>query len=161
MIGQITEKTEEFLQACKKAGYERITIFVHDKRVPDSVRIRKGSTGWGPDEDGMRLNKHTHLMQFYPNPKITGSCHGAYWGLGTRDDPFRVVCGAPEQRGAHATLRHTNGQPKMGWPKMWEIVHRLGLHKGGAGSGDGHDIYCPSALTAGYYDLAELAGGGQ
>ncbi len=157
MIGQITEKTEEFLQACKEAGYERVTIFIHDKRVPDSVVIRKGSTGWDADEDGMRLNPDTSLMQFYPNPDITGSCHGFYWGLGTRENPFRVVCGAPEQRGPYPTLQDSNGQPKTGCPKMWEIVHRLGLHYRGAGSGDGHDVETPSLLTAGYYDLSELA----
>ena len=130
MIGTSTEKTEEFLQACKEAGYERVTIFVADKRVPDSVRIKKGSCTNGP---------------------------GWYWGTGAPTGPFRVVCGAPEQRGVHATLKNVDGQPKMGWPKMWEIVHRLDLHNRGAGSGDGHDVLCPALLTAGYYDLSELA----
>ena len=123
MIGTITEKTEEFLQACKEAGYERVTIFVTDKRVPDSVRIKKGSC-------------------------VPGA--GFYWGWGTKEDPYRVVCGAPKQRGPHHSL------PGNNWPKMWEIVHRLDLHNRGAGSGDGHDVLCTDILTAGYYDLAEL-----
>ena len=45
----VNERTMEFLLACKGAGYERVTVCVTDKRVPDSVRIKKGSTGdyWG------------------------------------------------------------------------------------------------------------------
>ena len=45
----MNEKTKEFLLACKEAGYERVTIFMEDKRVPCSVQIRKGSMGayWG------------------------------------------------------------------------------------------------------------------
>lgn len=43
------EETIKFLSACKKAGYERITIGVADKRVPISVKIKKESRGgyWG------------------------------------------------------------------------------------------------------------------
>ncbi len=120
MNDQITEKTQEFLEACKEAGYERVTIFVHDKRVPESVRIKKES-----------------------------AC-GSYWGNGKRGDPFRVVCAAPPQRGAHHHL------PGVGWPKMWDIVKRTGLHPTGAGNGDAHNVLCPETLTAGYYDLAEV-----
>lgn len=151
MIGTITEKTEEFLQACKEAGYERVTIFVHDKRVPDSCMIRKSSTGWGADEDGMRENSETGEMEFAPNHKVV-NCHGTYWGWGRKDRPFKVVCGDPPQRGPHPTLK-TNGL----WPKMWGIVKELGLNYAGAGHGEGHDVLCPDVLTAGYYDLAELA----
>ena len=123
MIRTITEKTEEVLQACKEAGYERVTIFVADWRVPDSVRIKSGSL-------------------------VPGA--GSYWGRGTRSEPHQVVCAAPEQRGTHHSL------PGNNWPKMWAIVKKLGLHNAGSGSGDGHDVLCPAALTAGYYDLAEL-----
>ena len=150
MIGTITEKTEEFLRACKEAGYERVTIFVHDKRVPDSCMIRKSSTGWDDEEDGMRETLSTGKMEFHLNPEIINTV-GTYWGLGRRDFPFKVVCGAPPQRGSHPTLK-TNGL----WPKMWGIVKELGLHNAGAGHGDGHDVLCPAVLTAGYYDLAEL-----
>ena len=120
MIGTITEKTGEFLQACKEAGYERVTIFVADKRVPDSVRIKGESVS------------------------------GSYWGNGTKDGPFCVVCAAPQQRGSHPHL------PGNNWPKMWHIVKRTGLHPTGAGNGDAHNVLCPASLTAGYYDLAEL-----
>ncbi len=122
MIGTITEKTEELLQACKEAGYERVTVFVADKRVPDSVRIKKESH------------------------------RGSYWGTGTGNEPFRIVCAAPPQRGPHHHL------PGNNWPKMWSIVKRTGLHPSGAGNGDAHNVLCPDSLTAGYYDLAELAG---
>lgn len=149
MITNVTEKTEEFLQACKEAGYERVTIFVHDKRVPDSCMIRKSSTGWGADEDGMRENQKTGEMEFAPNHKVI-SCHGTYWGLGRDNRPFKVVCGTPHQKGEHPAFGGT------GWPKMWGIVKRLGLHNRGAGHGDGHDVRCTDLLTAGYYDLSEL-----
>lgn len=132
MIGTITEKTDEFLQACKEAGYERVTIFVHDKRVPDSVLIKKGSVG-------------------------------DYWGYclpgGLQKTKFKVVCGSPARKGPHPTLKGVN------WPAMWGIVRRLGLNSHGGGNRDGHDVndvYSNTdPLTAGYYDLAELAGGGQ
>ena len=152
MIGTITEKTEEFLQACKEAGYERVTIFVHDERVPDSVAIRKGSTGWDADEDGMSLRPDEDTPRF--TPKYTKGYGGDYWGIAPAGVPFspkfKVVCGAPEQRGPHPTL------PGNNWPKMWGIVRRLKLNAWGGGSGDGHDIQTPSLLTTGYYDLAEL-----
>ncbi len=121
MIDAITEKTEEFLQACKEAGYERVTIFIHDKRVPDSVRIKKESVS------------------------------GSYWGSGTKDRPFCVVCAAPPQREVNPNSR----SKRKIWPKMWSIVKRTGLHYTGAGNGDAHNILCPDSLTAGYYDLSE------
>ena len=33
----MTETTQEFLAECKKAGYERIAIFIKDERVPASM----------------------------------------------------------------------------------------------------------------------------
>ena len=36
-------KTKEFLRACKEVGYEVVTIFVRDKRVPDTKRFKDGS----------------------------------------------------------------------------------------------------------------------
>lgn len=152
MIETITKKTQEFLQACKEAGYERVTIFVHDKRVPDSCMIRKGSTGWDADEEGMSLHPGEYAPRF--TPKYTEGCTGSYWGIAPNGAPFtphfKVVCGTPEQRGPHPTL------PGNKWPKMWGIVRRLKLNARGGGNRDGHDIQTPSLLTAGYYDLAEL-----
>lgn len=149
MIDAITEKTAEFLQACKEAGYERITIFVHNKRVPDSCMIREASTGWKADEDGLHEHPDTGKMVFGVR-KRPGACFGSYWGIGNRDDPFKVVCGAPAQSSIDPRL-----SGKKTCPAMWEIVHRLGLHSRGAGHGEGHDVLCPAVLTAGYYDLAE------
>lgn len=148
----MTEKTREFLLACKEAGYERVTIFIHDKRVPCSVQIRKGSTGWDADEDGM--------VEFEgrngPEKRFVckqGGYPGAYWGLGNvGTTPLKVVCGFPERLGTHP--RYSGNV----WPQMWRIVKELDLNQRGAGSRDGHDIrpeLC-HLLTAGYYDLAEL-----
>ncbi len=155
MIGTITEKTEEFLQACKEAGYERVTIFVHDKRVPDSCMIREASTGWKADEDGLHPHPATGQILFGIRQRPGGGM-GSYWGTGPIDNPsnFKIVCGAPPQT---AITPRLSGNKTC--PAMWEIVHRLNLHRRGAGHGDGHDVLCPIALTAGYYDLAELAGG--
>lgn len=121
MVDAITEKTAEFLRACKEAGYEHVTIFVTDKRVPDSVRIKKESV-----------------------------C-GSYWGSGTKHDPFRVVCAAPPQREADPK----SCSKRKIWPVMWSIVKKTGLHNAGAGNGDAHNVLCPQAITAGYYDLSE------
>ncbi len=150
MIIAITEKTEEFLQACKEAGYERVTIFVHDKRVPDSCMIREASTGWKADEDGLHPHPDTGEMVFGIRRR-PGAGVGSYWGTGKTDDPFKVVCGAPAQTTIDP---RTTGRKTC--PAMWEIVHRLGLCHRGAGHGEGHDVLCSSVLTAGYYDLSEL-----
>ena len=40
----ITEKTREFLNKCKEAGYERVTIFIRDKRIPKTTKMLDG--GW-------------------------------------------------------------------------------------------------------------------
>ena len=181
MIEEITEKTREFLLACKEAGYERVTIFVHDKRVPCSVRLRKGSTGWDADEDGLFVicdctNCH-HVYHAKPDeiPTICSYCNceeisvsdervfhpkpnypAAYWGTGNRGcTPLRVVCGAPKRlRPAPISVC-----PSRALPWMWQIVKDLDLNQRGGGHLDGHDIrpeLC-HLLTAGYYDLAKLS----
>ena len=38
----MNEKTKELLLECKKAGYEVVTVFVRDKRVPRSKTIKRG-----------------------------------------------------------------------------------------------------------------------
>lgn len=154
MNTEITEKTREFLLACKKAGYERVTIFIHDKRVPCSVRLRKGSTGWGADEDRM--------VEFDgrngPEKRFVcknGAYSGTYWGMGNEGTtPRKVVCGFPER------LRPapTSVCPGRALPWMWQIVKDLDLNQRGAGHLDGHDIrpeLC-HLLTEGYYDLSEV-----
>lgn len=152
MTETVTAKTQEFLRACKEAGYEKVTIFLHDKRVPDSVLIRKGSTGWDADEDGMSLRPEEDVPRFAP--KYTEGFTGSYWGIAPSEAPFlphfKVVCGAPAQKGPHPTL------PGNNWPKIWGIVRRLKLNAHGGGNRDGHDIQTPALLTAGYYDLAEV-----
>ena len=37
------DKTQEFLKQCKEAGYEKVTIFAKDKRVPRTMTIKAGS----------------------------------------------------------------------------------------------------------------------
>ena len=127
MIGTITEKTEEFLQACKEAGYERVTIFIADKRVPDSVRIKKGSGGsyWGfgpPDS--------------LVNPK------------------FKIVCGAPGRTGPHPQLKGNIWPAMWGIVKRIELNSHGNGSGDGHDVGELYSKYTP--LTAGYYDLAEL-----
>ena len=140
---EITERTTEFLNECKKAGYEKITIFIADERVPCSVFLRKFNTGWNIDEDG--INEHGRFV-----PK-KGYVAG-WWGKGNRDDPFKVVCGHPEKIGPHPQYKTLN------WPAIWGIVKRLGLNHGGGGHCDGHDVndIAVEELTAGFYDLAEM-----
>jgi hypothetical protein len=145
------EKTKELLRACKKAGYERVTIFVADKRVPDSARIRKTSTGWDIDEDGMFLNENTDEMKFCPK-KTPGSLHGQYWGTGGRTTPFKVICAAP------ALFGECKGKRGAKWPKIWDIARSLGLSSG-PGNGQGIAVDSSSVLNEGYYDLSELETG--
>ncbi len=178
MNEEMTEKTREFLLACKEAGYERVTIFIHDKRVPCSVQIRKGSTGWDADEDGIsamcRCAGCGRMARCKPDeiPTECSNCQckeievsdeklfnpkptypAAYWGTGGKGrTPFKVVCGAPERLGPR------QGRPGNDWPLMWTIVKEIGLNERGAGSRDGHDVRSDLChlLTAGYYDLSEL-----
>ncbi len=129
---EMTEKTRELLLAMKAAGYEHATVFVDDNRVPDSVRIRKGSIGfyWG---------------------------HGSPWNAkaGT-GSPFKVICGAPAVRvdcGPDADYGHPTQPAVRAVLKQMELA---GRHTGV--SGDGHDIdpiHCDK-LTAGYYSLSEV-----
>lgn len=158
---EITKRTKELLLECKDAGYERITIFVHDKRVPDSVQIRKGSTGWNVDEDGI-FEDNSGGKYFRPKKTEGGyPWHGLYWGLGTRNMPFKIICGAPNVSGDCIGLPKTriDGTP-CEWPAMWGIIKgsELAHSHGSCGSGNGHEINdcCCGLLTAGYYDLSEI-----
>lgn len=159
----MTEKTKTLLLAMKAAGYEHATVFVHDKRVPDSVRIRKGSTGWEAGEDGMVVNEYTDEKEFFCK-RNGGYCFpGEYWGHGVPEDspktyrPFKVICGAPS-RTMKCNRDEYNGRLEA--PAIKIVLQRLGLvgtHQGV--SGDGHDIkrHCCKELSAGYYNLAELS----
>jgi hypothetical protein len=124
----MSDRTQEFLKKCKDAGYEKVTIFVSDNRVPISKKIEKESNGtyWG--------------RSFVPPP----------------EPPFKVVCGCPERLGKCPGLPR-NIWPKM-WAIVKELGLTAGLSFGGFGSGDSHDInpvFVPD-LKAGYYDLSEI-----
>lgn len=41
-MADITEKTHEFLRKCKQAGYQAVTIFIRDKRVPQTKKLVDG-----------------------------------------------------------------------------------------------------------------------
>ncbi len=43
-MSDITEKTHELLRKCKDAGYERVAIFIRDKRIPKTTKMKDG--GW-------------------------------------------------------------------------------------------------------------------
>ncbi len=140
----MTDETLEFLQECKKAGYERVTIFIADERLPISVKIRKDNTGLELDDDG--INSKGQYC-----PKNGRMSH--YWGHGTDSFPFKVVCASPERKGPHPQYRH-----KDKWPAIWGIVKRLDLNHYGGGNLDGHDIgaHAVPLLDAGYYVLSEI-----
>ena len=70
-----------------------------------------------------------------------------YWGTGSPQQPFRVVCGSPAQRGVDG----------RGFPEIWDVIRRMGL-SGGGGYDDAMKITIPSLLTAGFYDLTAMAG---
>lgn len=127
MTETVTEKTTEFLQACKEAGYERVTIFISDKRVPDSVLINKGSIGayWGYGLPGSVVN-----------PK------------------FKVVCGSPAITGPHPTLGGGIWPAMWGIVKRLGLNSCGGGNRDGH---DVNKLYSATTpLTAGYYDLAEV-----
>ena len=125
-------KTLEFLKACKEVGYEKVTIFVRDERVPPTMKIKDGSWfgKWGKrirndiEED---YEQHTH----------------------------KVVCGYPPMRCENTKLGGN-------WSAMWQIVNDcglvVGLKFGGCGLGDAHDIEKTfiEDMDAGYYDLATI-----
>lgn len=121
----MTDKTQEFLDACKKAGYEKVTIFIRDSRVPltSKSKIKDGPWFgmWGRI-DGKPIELYKH----------------------------KVVCGYPEQLGKSSVLPGDKW-PKM-WDIVKNLELTVGLQFGGFGLGDAHDIQ--PILTAGYYDLA-------
>ncbi len=124
----MNDETQTFLLKCKDAGYERVTILVRDKRIPRSKTIKSGA--WFGDKP---------TAEDMPNT------------------PIKVICGYPGQLGK------CQGLPGNNWPQMWSIVNECGLTAGllfgGSGLGDCHDIhplFC-RRLTAGYYDLVDIA----
>lgn len=36
------DRTQGFLSKCKEAGYERVTIYIRDKRIPFTMKIKDG-----------------------------------------------------------------------------------------------------------------------
>lgn len=152
----MTEKTQEFLTECKEAGYEKVTIFIHDKRLPLSCERRKANTGRDPDDDGMYENSFGEKLFATKDGNL-----GVWWGTagGTRANPDgsppfgKVVCAEPARRSQIPD--HKEGKT---WPAIWGIVRRIGLNSGGAGHSDAIDVNRSAThlLTPGYYDLSEL-----
>ena len=128
---ETSKETRVLLAELKKVGYERVTVYVSDKRVPDSVRIKRRSFGGQPGK----------------------ADYGAYWG---REDtqgfsPPRVVCAAPKLHG------ECQGLPGNQWPKIWDVFEKSDLMGTGGSSGNGQGFSvgsgCIHLLTAGYYEL--------
>lgn len=147
----MTKKTKELLLRLKAVGYEQVTIFVHDKRVPSSVYVRKMSTGWGADEDGMFEIPDTEgEMRFAP--KGVNSYNGTWWGLGNPVGiPFKVISADPPQTGYY-----TDSGRKT-WPNIKGVMEEMSL--GGSVHSESHSIkksLC-GLFTPGYYDLAEIS----
>ena len=102
---EITEKTKELLLECKKVGYERVTIFIADKKVPCSVGIRKGSTGRCINDNGINEDNN----KFNSKTGYTGEYWGAdgnepvpVFGAKSPQSTGRIVCGFPPQRNSKA-----------------------------------------------------------
>lgn len=70
---EIATKTKELLERCRQVGYEKVTIFIEDARVPASKKIKKVDRRPG------------HI------------CHGTYWG-GVQCIPKKMICAHPKQR---------------------------------------------------------------
>lgn len=69
---ETTSKTQELLKKCKEAGYEKITIFIRNKNIPATMKIKDG-IWFGQNaimDDGQIMEVYKH----------------------------KVVCGYPEQR---------------------------------------------------------------
>ena len=130
----MNEETKEFLQECKKAGYEFVAICCKDKRVPISVKLEK-------------VGERKYSNQ--------PSC-GSYWGQYFREEdgkkiethPPTVVCAAPNRR-------------DTGKPAIWDICKNSSLTAaldwGGLGCGESHQIRPNHNLERGCYDLKEVA----
>ena len=120
------DRTQEFLKACKDAGYERVTIYIKDERVPQTMKIKDGRWfgKWFIDDKGERKELMTH----------------------------KVVCGFPERIGEHPTLLG-NGWPLM-WSIVKQFFQNS--YGGGCGDAHDIHPSLVGMLKAGYYDLAEL-----
>lgn len=137
----MNDETRELLIACKKAGYEFITIGVVDKRVPISQKIEK----YGEQK--------YHTI----GGGLVAPSGGDYWGETWREDEetgekiithqAKVVCAAPERR-------------ETGRPALWKICEESPLTAGmllrGCGHGESHNVRANHHLDMGCYNLAEL-----
>ncbi len=125
-------KTLEFLKACKEVGYEKVTIFIKDERVPPTMKIKDGC--WFGQWGTRIINEVQEPYEQYTH---------------------KVVCGYPPKRCENTKLGGS-------WPAMWQVVKDCGLVAGlwfgGFGLGDAHDIETTfiEDMDAGYYDLAEI-----
>ena len=120
----MNEKTQQFLAECKKAGYERVAIFVRDKRVPQTTKFKSGV--WFGDE---------------PRPQDLPNT------------PINVVCGYPEQLGEHFIYPGSDWPKMWTIVKECELVAGLQFGGFGLGDAHNVRPHLRDALTKGYYDL--------
>ena len=74
------DETQNLLDKLKEAGYEKVSIFTADKRVPDSMGHTEGQwKGLGTDREPYRLISATPHLTEEPDgkgvPKIWGIMH--------------------------------------------------------------------------------------
>lgn len=136
----MNDQTKQFLTECKKAGYEFVTIYIQDKRVPITMQIEK----YGEQK--------YHTL----SGGLVAPSAGEYWGETWREDvngdkiitnTCKVVAAAPERR-------------ESGRPALWTICEQLpitaGLNFRGTGFGESHDVH-RGMLDKGFYYLKEFA----
>ncbi len=123
----MTEDTLKLLKALKEVGYELVTVFVADKRVPQSVELEKSNRNNGV---------------------------GTYWKDNTtftvEGGPVRIVCALPEVDGT------CFGLSGSGWPKIWDVIKRVNSSGGGLGHSHSLPEGLVKFYDAGFYDLAEI-----
>lgn len=73
-------KTKEFLKKCKEAGYERITIFIRDKRIPATMEIKDGAY-WGEIANAPPKVICGHPPQRGTHPDLPGDKWPKMWGI--------------------------------------------------------------------------------
>ena len=111
---------------CKKAGYEVVTVFVRDKRVPRSKTIKFGSWfGDRPKPDGSRTS-------------------------------IKVICGTPQRLGKHWKYSGNNWPKMWSIIKNCELTLGLDFRGFGLGDCHNVHPGLTGTLTPGCYELEDL-----
>ena len=122
----MTEKTKELLLECKKAGYEIVTVFVRDKRVPRSITIKSGS--WFGDMSKPDGNKTL----------------------------IKVICGYPVKLGKHWKYSGSKWPKMWSIIKKCGLTLGLDFHGFGLGDCYNVHPGLVGTLTPGCYELEDL-----